>query len=212
MPRRRLYAGLMAQKISRSVPNQANFYERMGCQMARLISLGAEMLEAERAAAHFVADEMLREGADRTVVEALRTDALRRSDVAQQVRNSDILPSTDLQNKLLEAFKGAGGRRLPPVGLLIEKRVATKTGYPMFLYSNESQHPGRPHLTILLRNERVNVAIEERPVVLAGKKRLPGLTAAIRAVGERHVELKKEWDDSRPDDQKLENSKRQRKK
>lgn len=202
----------MTQQISRSGPDRANFYERMGRQMARLISLGGEMLEAERISADIVADEMLREGADPTVVEALRADALRRSDVGQLVKNSDILPSTELQNKLLDAFKGAGGRRLLPAGLLIEKRVTTKTGYPMFLYSNESQHPGRPHLTILLRNERVNVTIEEHPVLLAGKKRLPGLTAAIKAVGEHHVELKKEWDDSRPDDQKLENSKRQRKK
>src|SRR3546814_7789067 len=79
-------------------------------------------------------------------------------------------------------------------------------------YSNESKHPGRPHVTIVLGDEGINVTIEAEPVVLVGNKRARGLKAARASVGADHVALLQEWDASRPDDQRLENFKRRKKK
>jgi hypothetical protein len=190
--------------------DQLAFAARMGEEMAPLIGHGMDLPQVERVAAHSVADAMFGEGADRELVDWLLADALRRSDVGQRIKHSDIPASPALQEQLIVAFKAAGGRRLSPIGLLVEKRVTTNTGYPLILYSNESQHPGLPHVTIVLGDERVNVTIAENPVILAGNKRARGLRAAIRAIGIHHRALRQEWDDSRPDDQKLENSKRRK--
>ncbi len=85
--------------------------------------------------------------------------------------------------------------------------VGVKTGYPMFVYPNESKHPGNPHVTVVIGNQRVNVTISEDPKVIAGNKDAVGIGQALQAVKEHRVALTKEWDETRPDDQKLENSK-----
>lgn len=85
--------------------------------------------------------------------------------------------------------------------------VGVKTGYPMFVYPNESKHPGNSHVTVVIGNQRVNVTISEDPKVIAGNKDAVGIGQALQAVKEHRVALTKEWDETRPDDQKLENSK-----
>jgi hypothetical protein len=54
----------------------------------------------------------------------------------------------------------------------------------------------------------VNVSIAAHPEVIAGDKHATGLAAVLDAVKTHRAELECEWDALRPDDQKLENSKR----
>jgi hypothetical protein len=200
----------MNQQLPTSTPEQLEFAVRMSAHMVPLIKGGMDLLDAERAAARTTAEEMLDEGGDSAAVAALREDALSRSDSGQLIKHSDVLVSPDLQEILTASFKAAGGRRLSPVGLLVEKRLTTASGYPVYLYSNESKHPGRPHVTIVLGEERVNVTIEPNPVVLVGNKRAKGLKAAMQAVAASHAALLEEWNATRPDDQRLENFKAKR--
>jgi hypothetical protein len=60
--------------------------------------------------------------------------------------------------------------------------------------------------TVVIGNERVNVTISEKPKVIAGNKNAVGIGDVLRAVKKHRVKLIKEWDETRPDDQKLENS------
>lgn len=198
----------MKNKLPTVTPEQLDFANRMAAEMVPLVKGGMDMLAAERQAARRVAAAILTAGTDPDNVAALLDNALRRTDVGQRVLHSDILPSPGLQERWLAAFKASGGRRLPPIGILVEKRVTTPTGFPCIIYSNESKHQGLPHITILLGDDRVNVTIAQDPKVLVGNKRSPGLKAALRAVAACHVDLLQEWNDSRPDDQRLENSKR----
>src|SRR3546814_11606678 len=92
--------------------------------------------------------------------------------------------------------------------MLVEKRLIIAAGQPVYLYSNESKHTGRPHVTIVLGDERINVTIEAEPVVLVGNKRARGLKAAMASVGADHVALLQELDAGRPDEQRLKSEER----
>ena len=194
--------------LPEATPESLEFAFRLGKAMAPLVDGGMDLSEAERAAAPIVAAALRDEGADPTAVDRLLQEALERTNIGSWLRHDDHLVPDDLQEALTKSYKAAGGRRLPPEGLLLEKRiVGAKTGYPMFLFPNESQHPGFPHVTVKIGNEKVNVSIAETPVVIAGNERAIGIGAVLKAVKKHRAELMKEWDALRPDDQKLENSK-----
>ena len=188
-------------------PEQLDFASRIGAAATPLVQNGMDFRDAERAAAQMVATTMLEEGADTDEVEQLLQDALQRSNVGASNRHDEHLLSDELQAALGETYHAVGGPRLPPDGLLVEKRIiGVKAGYPMFVFSNESKHPGNPHITVIIGNEKVNVTISEKPKVIAGNKNVVGIGDVLKAVKKHRVELKKEWDETRPDDQKLENS------
>jgi len=94
--------------------------------------------------------------------------------------------------------------------MLLEKLIKTPTGYRMFVFPNESKHQGKPHLTVQIGDEKVNISISRTPEVLAGDPNLPGIGGVLKVVKKKHRALRKEWNESRPDDQKLENSHRRR--
>lgn len=192
-------------------PEQLDFASRIGKAAAPLVKAGMDLRDAEREGARAAAAAMIEEGADATVVEQLLQDALDRSNVGAPYRHDERLLSDELQAALGETYRAVGGPRLPPDGLLVEKRIiGVKTGYPMFVFSNESKHPGNPHVTVIIGNDKVNVTISEKPKVIAGDKNAVGIGDVLKAVKKHRVELMKEWDETRPDDQKLENSRAQK--
>jgi len=196
------------EQLPTYTPEQLNFASSIGKAAAPLVNAGMDLRDAERAAAPVAAAAMIEEGVDAATVEALLHDALERTNVGAPFRHDERLPSVEMQQALGESYRAAGGPRLPPEGLLVEKRVVgVKTGYPMFVYPNESKHPGNPHVTVIIGKQRVNVTISEDPKVIAGNKDAVGIGQALQAVKEHRVALMKEWDETRPDDQKLENSK-----
>jgi len=199
------------EKLPTCTPEQLDFASRIGMAAAPLVKTGMDLRDAERTAARMAAATMLEEGAHAAIVEQLLQDALERSNVGAPYRHDDHLLSDELQVALGEAYRAVGGPRLPPDGLLVEKRIiGVKTGYPMFVFPNESKHPGNPHVTVIIGKERVNVTISEKPKVIAGNMKAVGIGDVLKAVRKHRVELMKEWDETRPDDQKLENSKAHR--
>ncbi|WP_326522927.1 hypothetical protein [Sphingomonas sp.] len=166
-----------------------------------------ELRAAERAAAPVVAAALRDEGVASAVVDGLLRDALERTNIGVAIRHDDVLVSVGLHDALTEGYKEAGGIRLPADGLLVEKRVGVKTGYPMYLFPNESKHPGFPHVTVEIGQVKVNVSIAEHPRVIAGDEGVVGIGAVLKAVRKHRAELEREWEASRPDDQKIENFK-----
>lgn len=196
------------EELPNFTPEQLDFASRIGKAAAPLVKAGMELRDAEREAASVAAKAMIEEGVDTATVEALLYDALERTNVGAPLRHDERFPSDELQQALGESYRAAGGPRLPPEALLVEKRVVgVKTGYPMFVYPNESRHPGNPHVTVVIGKRRVNVTISEDPKVIAGKTDAVGIGQVLKAVKEHRVALMKEWEETRPDDQKLENSK-----
>ncbi|WP_298089175.1 DUF4160 domain-containing protein [uncultured Sphingomonas sp.] len=199
------------EELPTYTPEQLDFASRIGKAAAPLVNTGMDLRDAERAAARMAAATMVEEGAHAAVVEQLLQDALERSNVGAPYRHDERLLSDELQVALGETYRAVGGPRLPPDGLLVEKRIiGVKTGYPMFVFPNESKHPGNPHVTVIIGDEKVNVTISEKPKVIAGNMKAVGIRDVLKAVKKHRVELMKEWDETRPDDQKLENSKAHR--
>lgn len=196
------------EKLPTYTPEQLDFASRIGTAAAPLVKTGMDLRDAERAAASMVAATMLEAGADPEVIEQLLQDAFERSNAGAPYRHDERLLSDELQMTLGETYRSDGGGSLPPDGLLVEKRIiGVKTGYPMFVFPNESKHPGNPHVTVIIGSERVNVTISEEPKVIAGNANAVGISHVLKAVKEHRTALMKEWDETRPDDQKLKNSK-----
>jgi hypothetical protein len=112
----------MTQELPSFNSDQLAFAACMGEKMAPLIGHGMDLPQAEREAAHSVVDAMFGEGADRALVDWLLADTLRRSDVGQRTKHSDIPASPALQEQLIIAFKAAGGRRLSPIVLIVAEK------------------------------------------------------------------------------------------
>src|SRR3546814_22055 len=146
----------MTHDLPVPTPEQTAFGDRLVAAMIPFLDDGMDMLHAERAAAPIAAAAMLDDGADPDKVAALLFQALNRTNSGQLFRHDDVLVSEKLYERLIASFKAAGGRRLPPVpGMLVEKRLIIPAGQPVYLYSNESKHPGPPHVTIRSEERRV---------------------------------------------------------
>lgn len=167
-----------------------------------------EIRDAERAAARDVAKRMLDAKHDAGAVEELLAEALRLADVGLTEYNDGTLVSAAIAAELEAAVAADGPNHTRNV--LLEKLIKTPTGYRMFVFPNESKHQGKPHLTVLIGDEKVNISISRTPEVLAGDPKLPGIGGVLKVVKKKHRALRREWDQSRPDDQKLENSRRRR--
>lgn len=87
--------------------------------------------------------------------------------------------------------------------LLTERTSKAVKEFKAVFRSNESQHRGRPHVVAVLRGLEVSISLDDPPEVLAPKGKIRGVAAALRVIQENRGSLLKEWDESRPDDQKL---------
>lgn len=124
-----------------------------------------------------VAATMLEESAHPAVVEKLLQDALERSNVGASYRHDEHLLSDELQVALGETYRAIGGPRLLPDGLLVEKRIiGVKTGYPMFVFPNESKHPGN-------RERMVRFRLEFRTPRGVGKSAVSSADQLARKIG-----------------------------
>jgi hypothetical protein len=101
----------------------------------------------------------------------------------------------DLKTALKEEPEGALRR-------LDERRVDWITEYRVEIYSNESQHAGRPHVAVFLPDGKISVSLEYPPVILTPHG-YRGEASAKRVVAAYRERLLKLWHETRPDDQKL---------
>jgi hypothetical protein len=191
----------MKQTLPVRSPEESAFDARVAAKAPIIFKLTNNLEGSMRLAAHMAAADMRSEGADQDTVERLLREYLRR--FVDQI--DDVPVSQELQQELVRTFVAEGGRE--PRQMLLEHLVKTPTGYRMFIWPNESKHPGTPHLTVVLDDEKINVSISSKPEVLAGRDDLPGTGKILRTIAKHRKPLLKEWHDLRPDDQKVKNFK-----
>jgi hypothetical protein len=192
----------MKQKLPTRTPEEQAFDTRVADLAATAFKLTNDLIGSIRIAAHLAAAQMATKGEDEEEADRLLNDYLRRF----VERDEGVPVSDELQRKLIDTFVDAGGK--PPKQLLLEHLVGKDTGYRMWIYPNESKHPGNPHVTVILDGKKVNISISRTPKVLAPKKNHPrGTSEAVNAVAAHQKALMKDWRRLRPDDQKIENFK-----
>lgn len=109
-------------------------------------------------------------------------------DLASQI-NADI--ETALSKEPEESFRS-----------LNEKVVRWITECRVEMYHNEGQHRGRPHVAVVLPDGKISVSLENPPIILTPNG-YRGEASALKVVKKHLRRLRKLWDDSRPDDQKI---------
>lgn len=85
---------------------------------------------------------------------------------------------------------------------LDEKHVDWITEHRVEIYLNEGQHRGRPHVAVVLPDGKVSISLDDSPVLLTPHGYREE-ASALKVVRKHLSRLRKLWDDTRPDDQKL---------
>lgn len=120
------------------------------------------------------------------------------------IEPSDLVPipvdlALSLQSELREAF-AAEPASTPQ--RLDERVVGWITEYRVEIYSNESQHRGRPHVAVVLPDGKVSVSLDDPPAILTPHG-YRGEASALKVVTKHRERLLELWHSTRPDDQKL---------
>ena len=85
-----------------------------------------------------------------------------------------------------------------------ERVIGGVDDFRVEMFSNESQHAGRPHVKVHLADGAISISIDDPPTIIAGPRgKLRRQSEALKAIGEHRLRLLKLWYDTRPDDQKL---------
>ena len=71
------------------------------------------------------------------------------------------------------------------------------------MWSNESQHAGRPHVKVHLKDCAISVSLDPEPVNLTPRGGLVGEASALKVVKKYRGKLLKLWHNTRPDTQRL---------
>lgn len=75
------------------------------------------------------------------------------------------------------------------------------------MWSNESQHAGRPHVKVHLKGGAISVSLDKEPENLTPRGGLVGEASALKVIKKHRKNLLKLWKQTRPDTQKLNNGK-----
>jgi len=104
-----------------------------------------------------------------------------------------------LQSELRDAFAAEPADGLQP---LDERVIDWITEYRVEIYSNESQHRGRPHVVVVLPGGKISVSLDDPPTILTPHG-YRGEASALKVVTKHRDRLLDVWHTTRPDDQKL---------
>lgn len=129
------------------------------------------------------------------VLERLRPSQ-RRSTILEYLLSDDT--SELLETALAEAWKMDA-----ELECLTERTSKTVKNFKVMFRSDESKHRGRPHVVAVLYGMEVSISLDKAPRVLAPKGKIRGVAAALKVISNNRDKLVKEWNESRPDDQKL---------
>jgi len=117
------------------------------------------------------------------------------SDLVPIPRDLAVALDTDLRAALLEEPEHSLRR-------VDEKVVDWITEHRVEIYFNEGQHRGRPHVAVILPDGKVSISLESTPKLLTPHG-YRGEASALKVVKKYRRRLRKLWDKTRPDDQKL---------
>jgi len=191
----------MTDELPTTSPLEAALIERMTKMAAPLINNGEDMDGALYKCLCIAAQQLKEEGQNVAAIDEILTRGWAQFNQFPEGETADFSPR--LHQKLLERFEQALNESPPRPVRLDEKKVNAETGFKMFIYPNESQHRGFPHVKVQLQDGDISVSLEEEPKVIAGKRDLRGEAEALRAVKEFREEIMSEWYALRPDDQRL---------
>jgi len=119
------------------------------------------------------------------------------------VEPADLTPlPLDLQTKLTTELEAEIHKESGPE-LLAERHIREITEYKVEMWSNESKHAGRPHVTVTVRGVQISVSLDEEPKNLTPKGTIVGEASALRVVKKNRERLLQIWEETRPDTQKL---------
>ena len=192
----------MTDELPEYDPLELRLAERAGRLAAPGVIAGATDLALEALRFYPQAgQELIAEGADPAAIAAFIDKARARE---QPLPSGQSLP---LSGELFATVEATFRLELEngPEGpaRLDEKWVKSVTDFHMDIFHDESKHRGFPHVKVKLQDGDINISISKQPEVVAGTRGLRGEAAALKAVKKHHKALKKVWDDTRPDDQKL---------
>ena len=91
----------------------------------------------------------------------------------------------------------------PTVQRLDERVVPFITELRVEMWSNESQHAGRPHVKVHLKDCAISVSLDPEPVNLTPRGGLVGEASALKVIKKNRGKLLKLWHKTRPDTQRL---------
>ena len=93
----------------------------------------------------------------------------------------------------------------PPLALLrLDERIVKEISeFRVEMCSNESQHAGRPHVRVHLKNGAISVSLDPEPQNLTPRGGLIGETSALKVIKKHRQMLLDLWQQTRPDTQKL---------
>lgn len=191
----------MTDELPTTSPLEAALIERMTQMAIPLINGSADMEGTFHKHLLIAAQQLKEEGHDAAAIDEILAKEWAQFNQFPEGETADFSPR--LHQKLLERFEQALNESPPRPVRLDEKKVNAETGFKMFIYPNESQHRGFPHVKVQLQDGDINISLEDEPKVIAGKRNLRGEAEALRAVKEFREEITAEWDALRPDDQRL---------
>jgi len=112
----------------------------------------------------------------------------------------------DLHDKLDSDFKTELPNEPRLAVLRLDERVVKFiSDFRVEMWSNESQHAGRPHVRVHLRGSTISVSLDCEPENLTPRSGLVGEASALKVIKKHRKHLLKLWDETRPDTQKLKN-------
>lgn len=91
---------------------------------------------------------------------------------------------------------------------LDERLVKEISEFRVEMWSNESQHAGRPHVRVHLKGGAISVSLDAEPENLTPRGGLIGEASALKAIKKHRTTLLNLWNATRPDTQRLEVSTR----
>jgi hypothetical protein len=114
-----------------------------------------------------------------------------------------FFPAT-LQKQLINELKAEVANEEPLATLRLDERVVSEISeFRVEMWSNESQHAGRPHVRVHLKNGIISVSLDPEPVNLTPRGGLIGEASALKVIKKYLKVLLDLWYRTRPDTQKL---------
>jgi hypothetical protein len=121
------------------------------------------------------------------------------------IEPSDLIAfPPDLHDELVNDLRAEISNE-PPLALLrLDERVVKFiSDFRVEMWSDESQHAGRPHVKVHLKNGAISVSLDLKPQNLTPRGGLIGEASALKVIKKHRKKLLKLWHKTRPDTQKL---------
>jgi hypothetical protein len=135
----------------------------------------------------------------------VRTEMAKVKALLDIVEPSDLIAfPQNLHDELDKYFSAEISKEPPLTRLRLDERVVKLISeFRVEMWSNESQHAGRPHVKVHLKNGAISISLDPEPENLTPRGGLTGEATALKVIKKHRKKLLKLWQETRPDTQKL---------